>query len=63
MVHIALAANALIFVAKAVGGAISGSSPLLAEAAHSAADTTNQGFLLTSLRLGRRPADEEHPFG
>jgi cation diffusion facilitator family transporter len=36
---------------------------MLAEAAHSAADTLNQGFLLASLRKGARPADAKHPFG
>jgi cation diffusion facilitator family transporter len=42
---------------------ISGSSALLAEAAHSVADTTNQLLLLVSIGLGERPPDEEHPFG
>jgi cation diffusion facilitator family transporter len=36
---------------------------MLAEAAHSAADTLNQAFLWTSLRRGARPADARHPFG
>jgi cation diffusion facilitator family transporter len=36
---------------------------MLAEGAHSVADTTNQVFLLISLRLSRKPADETHPFG
>jgi cation diffusion facilitator family transporter len=36
---------------------------MLAEAAHSIADTSNQGFLLTSLKLGERGPDERHPFG
>jgi cation diffusion facilitator family transporter len=59
----AVAANAAIAVAKAVAGAITGSSALLAEAAHSIADTSNQGMLRVSLTLGERPPDEEHPFG
>ena len=36
---------------------------MLAEAAHSAADTLNQAFLLTSVHRGQRPADASHPFG
>ena len=48
---------------KPVAGVLVGSSAMLAEAAHSAADTLNQGFLLASLRRGDRPADSRHPFG
>src|SRR3954452_665238 len=62
-VLVALAANATIFLVKAIGGAISGSSALLAEAAHSLADTTNQGFLLFSLGRADRSGDATHPFG
>src|SRR3954451_22847875 len=62
-VLVALAANAAILVVKAIGGVISGSSALLAEAAHSVADTANEGFLLASLSRSTRAADDEHPFG
>ncbi len=60
---IALASNALIAVAKLLAGLASGSAAMLAEAAHSIADTLDQLVLLASLRLGRRPADDEHQFG
>jgi cation diffusion facilitator family transporter len=62
-VLIALAANAAIAVVKAIAGIVSGSAAMLAEAAHSIADTCNQGLLLTSIRLSDRGPDEEHPFG
>ena len=62
-VLVALAANLAIAVAKLAAGLISGSSSMLAEAAHSVADTLNQVFLLTSLRVSQRVADPEHPFG
>jgi cation diffusion facilitator family transporter len=62
-VIIAGAANILVGVVKLVAGILSGSSAMLAEAAHSAADTLDQAFLLTSLRRADRPADREHPFG
>jgi cation diffusion facilitator family transporter len=62
-VLLALFANLLIAVAKLAGGLISGSSSMLAEAAHSVADTMNQVFLLASLKVADRPADTEHPFG
>lgn len=62
-IYAALGANASIAVAKGIGGVVTGSSALLAEAAHSIADTTNQVFLLLSLSFGERKPDEEHPFG
>jgi cation diffusion facilitator family transporter len=62
-VLIALAANTGIAVAKLGAGLVGGSSAMLAEGAHSIADTTNQLFLLASLKLSEREPDEEHPFG
>jgi cation diffusion facilitator family transporter len=55
--------NLLIAVAKLVAGVVSGSSAMLAEAAHSLGDTLNQGLLMTALQRSGKPADEEHPFG
>jgi cation diffusion facilitator family transporter len=57
------AANVVIAVTKLVAGLLAGSSSMLAEAAHSVADTLNQAFLLASLRRSARPADSAHPFG
>jgi cation diffusion facilitator family transporter len=62
-VLIALAANAIIAVAQLAGGLVSGSSAMLAEAVHSIADTTNQSFLLVSIRLSGREPTPERPFG
>jgi cation diffusion facilitator family transporter len=62
-VLIAGAANIFVCVIKLAAGILVGSSAMLAEAAHSAADTLNQAFLWTSLRRGARPADARHPFG
>jgi len=62
-VLLAGAANLSIAVAKAIAGVISGSTAMLAEAAHSFADTLNQLFLLTALRRSTKPADIQHPFG
>ncbi|WP_329342450.1 cation transporter [Streptomyces sp. NBC_00663] len=59
----ALVANLVIAVAKAVGGLIAHSPALLSEAAHSVADSLNEVFLLAALRRSRRPADTRHPFG
>ena len=46
-----------------VAGLITGSSALLAEATHSAADSINEVLLAVSLHRSRRPADAEHPYG
>ena len=62
-VIVAFVANLAIAAAKITAGLIGGSSAMLAEGAHSVADTTNQVFLLVSLRLGRKEADDTHPFG
>ncbi|MFD8804720.1 cation diffusion facilitator family transporter [Streptomyces sp. NPDC059597] len=62
-VLVALAANLVIAVAKAVGGVLAGSPALLSEAAHSVADSLNEVFLLAALSRSRRPADRRHPFG
>ena len=62
-VVIAFFANLVIAVSKSVVAAFSGSASMLAEAAHSWADTGNQILLLIADRRSRRPHDEEHPYG
>ncbi|MFY9915055.1 MAG: cation diffusion facilitator family transporter [Nocardioidaceae bacterium] len=56
-------ANLAIAIAKTIGGLVSGSTAMLAEAAHSVADTLNQVFLLAALKRSQKPADAQHPFG
>jgi cation diffusion facilitator family transporter len=56
-------ANFLIAICKFVAGFTSGSSAMLAEGAHSVADTVNQVFLLISLPLSKSGPDREHPYG
>ncbi len=62
-VLLAFSTNLVIAVAKTAAGVVTLSSAMLAEAAHSWADTLNQVFLLTSIRRAKRPADSVHPFG
>ena len=62
-VLIALAANVLVAVAKSVAAVVTGSASMLAEAAHSWADTGNEVFLLIAQRRSRRPRDRAHPLG
>jgi cation diffusion facilitator family transporter len=53
----------LVAVAKTVAATVTGSASILAEAAHSWADTGNEVFLLVANRRSRRPPDDAHPFG
>jgi cation diffusion facilitator family transporter len=62
-VLVALGANALIAVAKTAAAIVTGSASMLAEAAHSWADTGNEVFLLVAERKSKRPADPLHPLG
>jgi divalent metal cation (Fe/Co/Zn/Cd) transporter len=62
-VLIAFGANALIAVAKSVAAGLTGSASMVAEAAHSWADTGNEVFLLLAQRRGARPPDAGHPRG
>ncbi|HET6964534.1 MAG TPA: cation diffusion facilitator family transporter [Acidimicrobiales bacterium] len=62
-VAIALGANVGVAAAKLVGFVLTGSGAMLAEFAHSLADTGNQGVLLAGRRRAARNPDQEHPFG
>lgn len=62
-VIVALAVNFAIAAMKLVAGVITGSAAMLAEAAHSVADTFTEALLLTALRRSAKPADRAHPFG
>lgn len=62
-VVVAFGANLLIAVAKTAAAVITASASMLAEAAHSWADTGNEIFLIIAQRRAAKPADEEHPFG
>jgi cation diffusion facilitator family transporter len=62
-VLVALGSNVLVAVAKSAAAAVTGSASILAEAAHSWADTGNQVFLLVANRRALRPPDRAHPLG
>lgn len=55
--------NLLIAAFKFLAAYFSRSTAMLAEAAHSLADTTNQIFLFIGMRRSSRPPDDRHPFG
>jgi len=60
---IAFFANLIIAGSKLAAGLVSGSTGMLAEAAHSAADSVNEIFLAFGLHRDRKPPDETHPTG
>lgn len=62
-VLVAFGANVLIAVAKTVAAVVTGSASLVAEAAHSWADSGNEIFLLIANRRSRRAPDPAHPLG
>ncbi len=62
-VLVAFGANILIAVAKTAAAALTGSASLVAEAAHSWADSGNEVFLLIANRRSQRPPDGAHPLG
>lgn len=62
-VFVALSANLAVATAKTVAAAVSGSASMTAEAAHSWADTGNQGFLIIANRRSSRPPDATRPLG
>lgn len=62
-VVVAFAANFLIAIAKSVAALVTGSASMVAEAAHSWADTGNEIFLLIAHRRSQREPDRTHPFG
>ena len=62
-VLVALGANGLLALAKSIAAAVTGSAAMVAEAAHSWADTGNELFLLLAERKGAKPRDAEHPRG
>ncbi len=59
----ALGANSGILIAKGTAAAVTGSSAMLAEAIHSAADCGNQILLLRGMKEAKREPDAKHPLG
>src|ERR1700745_2268788 len=62
-VLVAFGAHVLVAVVKSAAAGVTGSASLVAEAAHSWADSGNEIFLMIANRRARRPPDRAHPLG
>lgn len=58
-----ISGNALLMLLKLTAGYWGGSSALIADGLHSAADAAASVVVLLSIRLSLRPPDREHPYG
>ena len=59
----AFAGNLLIAITKAIAAYVTGSGALVAETAHSIADSVNQILLYVGIRRSVQPPTEKHPLG
>lgn len=55
--------NIALTILKGVGGIITGSRALLADALHSASDIVGSIVVLFAVKIANKPPDEEHPYG
>jgi cation diffusion facilitator family transporter len=60
---IGVVGNLILTVLKALAGVVGGSSAMVADAAHSASDIIASAVVYVSLKIAKKPADVEHPFG
>jgi cobalt-zinc-cadmium efflux system protein len=59
----AVAVNLLLTLAQVIGGVVSGSLALVADALHNLNDAASLGIALVARRISRRPADRRRTFG
>lgn len=55
--------NILLAIMKGIGGILSGSRALLADALHSASDIVSSVVILFAVTIANKPPDAEHPYG
>lgn len=60
---IGIIVNLLLTVIKAIGGILTGSRALVADALHSASDVVSSIVVLFAVKIANKPPDEEHPYG
>ena len=60
---ISIITNVLLFVLKYIAGIVSGSVALIADAWHTLGDSLSSIIMIVGIRISRKPADDEHPYG
>jgi len=60
---VGIAANVLLFLIKGALGLLSGSVSIIADACNNLSDCGSSVVTLIGLRLSKKPADPDHPFG
>lgn len=60
--QLGLAADIALASGKALTGYLSGSTAIIADAAHSVSDIVLSGVALWSFRVARAPKDKDHPY-
>lgn len=60
---IGIVGNLLLFICKLIGGILTGSLSIMADAANNLSDASSSIISLLGFHLASRPADDDHPFG
>lgn len=60
---IGIVGNLVLTVFKGFAGIVGGSSAMVADAMHSASDIVASAVVYFSLKIAKKPADDNHPFG
>ncbi len=55
--------NVFLSIGKIIAGLLGNSAAMLADGIHSASDLVTDGVVLVAMRIARKDADEDHPFG
>ena len=55
--------NVFLSIGKVIAGILGNSAAMLADGIHSASDLVTDGVVLLAMRIAKRGADEDHPFG
>jgi len=60
---VSIVVNIILFGLKYWAGIVSGSVAIIADAWHTLSDSLSSIFVIVGIKISRKPADKEHPFG